>query len=48
MSELRLENVSYQYKHGDRKVVDDVTCRFEGGKLNVHLGEQITETVLFR
>jgi putative ABC transport system ATP-binding protein len=38
MPELKLENVSYQYKHGDRKVVDDVTCRFEGGKLNAVVG----------
>ena len=28
MPELRLENVCYQYKHGDR-VVADVTCPFE-------------------
>jgi putative ABC transport system ATP-binding protein len=38
MPELQLENVSYQYKHGDRKVVDDVTCRFEGGQLNAVVG----------
>jgi len=30
--------VSYQYKHGDRKVVSEVTCLFEGGKLNSVLG----------
>ena len=30
MPELKLENVSYQYKHGDRKVVNAVTCLFEG------------------
>ncbi len=35
---FKLENVSYQYKHGDRKVVNDVTCRFEGGKLNAVVG----------
>lgn len=38
MPELRLENVSYQYKNGDRKVVNHVTCRFEGGKLNAIIG----------
>ena len=38
MPNLKLENVGYQYKHGDRKVVDHVTCRFEGGKLNAVVG----------
>jgi len=38
MPELKLENVSYQYKHGDRKVVNEVTCLFEGGKLNSVVG----------
>ncbi len=38
MPELKLENVSYQYKHGDRKVVNDVTCSFEGGKVNAVVG----------
>ncbi len=38
MPELKLENVSYQYKHGDRKVVNEVTCSFEGGKLNAVVG----------
>ena len=38
MPELKLENVSYQYKGGDRKVVNGVTCRFEGGKLNAVVG----------
>ncbi len=38
MPELKLENVCYQYKHGDRKVVDEVTCLFEGGKLNAVVG----------
>lgn len=38
MPELRLDNVSYQYKHGDRKVVNDVTCLFEAGKLNAVVG----------
>lgn len=38
MSELKLENVCYQYKHGDRKVVNEVTCLFEEGKLNSIVG----------
>lgn len=38
MPELKLENVSYQYKHGDRQVVNAVTCRFEGGQLNAVVG----------
>ncbi len=38
MPELKLENVSYQYKHGDRKVVNAVNCLFEGGKLNAVIG----------
>lgn len=38
MPELKLENVSYQYKGGDRKVVNEVTCLFEGGKLNSVVG----------
>ena len=38
MPELKLENVGYQYKGGDRKVVNAVTCRFEGGKLNAVVG----------
>jgi ABC-type lipoprotein export system ATPase subunit len=38
MPELKLENVSYRYKHGDRKVVNAVTCLFEGGKLNAVVG----------
>jgi putative ABC transport system ATP-binding protein len=38
MPELKLENVSYRYKHGDRMVVNEVTCLFEGGKLNAVVG----------
>ena len=38
MPGLKLENVSYQYKNGDRKVVNAVTCLFEGGKLNAVVG----------
>jgi len=38
MPELKLENVCYQYKRGDRNVVNAVTCQFEGGKLNAVIG----------
>jgi ABC-type lipoprotein export system ATPase subunit len=38
MPELKLENVSYQYKGGDRNVVNEVTCLFEAGKLNSVVG----------
>lgn len=38
MPELKLEKVSYQYKRGDRKVVNAVSCLFEGGKLNAVVG----------
>ena len=38
MSELRLENVTYYYKGGDRKVVDNVTCTFSNGRLNAVVG----------
>ncbi len=38
MPELKLENVSYQYKGGDRKVVNEVSCLFEKGKLNSVVG----------
>jgi len=38
MVELKLENVSYHYKGGDRNVVDKVTCTFTGGRLNAVAG----------
>ena len=38
MAQLKLENVSYRYKGGDRKVVDNVTCTFAGGRLNAVIG----------
>ena len=38
MTTLKLENVSYRYKNGDRDVVSDVTCCFEGGKLSAVVG----------
>lgn len=33
MSTISLKNVSYQYKKGDRKAVNDVTCEFHSGEL---------------
>lgn len=38
MPELKLENVCYRYKHGDRKVVNDVTCLINGSRLNSIVG----------
>lgn len=38
MSELKLENVSYRYKNGDRDVLGNISCAFEGGKLNAVVG----------
>lgn len=38
MSELILENVSYAYKGSDRKVVNNVSVRFEEGKVNAVIG----------
>jgi len=38
MATLKLENVSYRYKHGDRAVVNEVSCAFEGGCLNAVVG----------
>jgi len=38
MATLKLENVSYRYKHGDRAVVNGVSCTFEGGCLNAVVG----------
>jgi len=38
MTELKLENVTYWYKHGDRPAVSDVTCTFESGYLNAVVG----------
>lgn len=38
MPELMLEKVSYLYKGGDRRVVNEVTCLFEKGKLNSVVG----------
>lgn len=38
MSTLKLEEVSYRYKNGDRKVVNDVSCSFEGGRLSTVVG----------
>ena len=38
MSNLRMENVGYRYKGGDRDVLSGVTCVFEGGELSAVVG----------
>ena len=38
MSELKLDNVSYRYKNGDRDALRNVSCTFEGGRLNAVVG----------
>lgn len=38
MTALILKNVSYQYKHGDRPAVNEVSCTFEEGILNAVVG----------
>src|SRR5690606_32039037 len=38
MSTLKLEEVSYQYKNGDRRVVDKVSCMFGSGKVSAVVG----------
>jgi len=38
MSSLKLEEVSYQYKNGDRKVVNNVSCMFGSGKVSSVVG----------
>lgn len=38
MALLRLEQVYYRYKNGDRAVVKNVTCSFESGKLYAVVG----------
>lgn len=38
MSTLKLEEVSYQYKNGDRKVVNNVSCLFGSGKVSAVVG----------
>ena len=38
MSTLKLEEVSYQYKNGDRKVVNNVSCKFGSGKVSAVVG----------
>lgn len=38
MSDLKLENISYQYKNAARKVVNNVSCLFESGKLSAVVG----------
>jgi putative ABC transport system ATP-binding protein len=38
MSTLKLEEVSYQYKNGDRKVVNKVSCLFGSGNVSAVVG----------
>ena len=38
MSTLKLEEVSYQYKNGDRRVVNMVSCMFGSGKVSSVVG----------
>ena len=38
MSTLKLEEVSYQYKNGDRRVVNKVSCMFGSGKVSAVVG----------
>jgi len=38
MSNLQLDQVSYRYRNGDRQVVNNVSCSFEGGKLSAVVG----------
>jgi len=38
MSELRLENVCYRYRTGDRDVLKYVTCTFTAGRLSAVVG----------
>ena len=38
MSELKLENVSYKYRRGNRDVLSDINCVFEEGRLSAVVG----------
>jgi len=38
MASLRIEEVSYRYKNGDRDVLKEVSCQFEKGKLTSIVG----------
>jgi putative ABC transport system ATP-binding protein len=38
MSNLKLDGVSYTYKNGDRKVVNNVSCLFGSGKVSAVVG----------
>jgi putative ABC transport system ATP-binding protein len=38
MSNLKLDGVSYTYKNGDRKVVNNVNCLFGSGKVSAVVG----------
>jgi putative ABC transport system ATP-binding protein len=38
MPELKLENVSYRYRNGDRAALNEVSCSFAGGELCAVVG----------
>lgn len=38
MAELKLQDVSYHYKNGDRDVVKAISCLFTGGRLHAVVG----------
>lgn len=38
MPNLTLEKVSYKYKNGDRKAVDEVSCVFKENRINAVVG----------
>lgn len=38
MSELRVENISYRYKKGDRTVLNGLSCVFDGGRMTAVVG----------
>lgn len=38
MSELRVENIRYRYKKGDRIVLNGLSCTFEGGRMTAVVG----------
>lgn len=38
MGELILENISYQYQNGNKKVLHNVNCKFQEGKFQVVTG----------
>ena len=38
MSKLRIENVSYRYKNGDREVLKNISCEFKSRKVTAIVG----------